>query len=133
MKTAFLAVLLAVAFMGQVEPQKTEAGTEPPADAEPTSIEPSKEDSSVATTACRDCGPADDPAIYPGEIAAPAMDSRDPAWRPIYATHSGEIGPGRGADSLACGGRRTCEDYKAVEVARTTPTPSSTPTEEAAK
>lgn len=70
----------------------------------------------------------DDPRIYIEEIAAPAMDSRDPAWEPIYASHSGEVGPGRGADSLSCEGRRACEDYKAVEVAKTTTSPSSTQT-----
>lgn len=54
----------------------------------------------------------DDPRIYQDEIVAPTVDSRDPAWVPVYEWHSGEVGDGRGANSLACSGNGACEDYK---------------------
>lgn len=65
--------------------------------------------------AALEAAPDDDPRIDPEEIRAPAVDSTDPAWVPLYRQHSGEEGPGRGVDSLQCGGRRACEEYKATE------------------
>ncbi len=54
----------------------------------------------------------DDPRIYPDEVIAPEMDSRDPAWKPVYASFEDPA-------SLQCGGRWACEEYKAAEIAKT--------------
>lgn len=67
-----------------------------------------------------------DPRIYPEEVRAPELDSRDPAWEPAYEWHSGEAGEGRGADSLSCDGRDACEDYKTEET-RAEPTHTEAP------
>ena len=49
--------------------------------------------------------PDNDPVIYEWEVVAPAIDSRDPAWQPAYEWHEG-------AESVDCGGRDACEDFK---------------------
>lgn len=55
---------------------------------------------------CGDCGPDNDPAIYPGEVIAPSIDSRDPAWMPGYKWFEEP-------ESVECGDRDACEAAKA--------------------
>lgn len=53
-----------------------------------------------------------DATIYEFEVAAPAIDSQDDGWKPLYAWFEDPA-------SLRCDGRKDCEDYKAAEVAKT--------------
>lgn len=52
-----------------------------------------------------------DPLILPEEIVAPAMDSTDSAWKPIYA-HAEDPA------SIRCDGRDACESHKSTETAK---------------
>jgi hypothetical protein len=52
--------------------------------------------------------PDNDPNIYPNEVAAPAMEAEDAgqAWEPLYGSYEDPA-------SVQCGGRESCEAYKA--------------------